>query len=196
MSVTGHNLPGKERHVTDWYATPPWCVESLYQNVSLPVPTLDPCAGDAAILRTIDELLPDNNMTGIELVPEIRDSHEDPHPRVIVGDGLAVDWRGQHVLTNPPFKLAEDFVRKGIEEAETAVFLLRLGFMGSESRFPLWSEHPPDGICVLPNRPSFKHGTTDSAYYAWYVWLRGSQSPAPTLTWLPLVSRERRQRRT
>jgi hypothetical protein len=49
------------------------------------------------------------------------------------------------------------------------VFLLRLGFLASSSRLPLWRDIGAPDVNVLPNRPSFTGNGTDSADYAWYV---------------------------
>ena len=47
--------------------------------------------------------------------------------------------------------------------------LLRLNFLGSQERSDYLREHMPD-IYVIPNRPSFTGGKTDSIEYAWFVW--------------------------
>lgn len=86
------------------------------------------------------------------------------------GDGLAPSWAGEHVLMNPPFALAKEFVEKAITEAETAIVLLRLAYLGSKRRAIFWQAHPPSGLVVLAPRPSFMGGKTDSADYGWFVW--------------------------
>jgi hypothetical protein len=83
-------------------------------------------------------------------------------------------WASQDVkvvITNPPFQLAMQFIRRAIEVAPLAqiAFLLRLNFLASEERAEFMQEYAPD-IYVLPNRPSFVHGATDMAEYAWFVW--------------------------
>lgn len=76
------------------------------------------------------------------------------------------------MVTNPPFSLAEEFIRHSRElypQAEL-VFLLRLNFAGSVGRLPLWRDLGTPDVYVLPNRPSFTGGKTDSCEYAWFRW--------------------------
>ena len=74
------------------------------------------------------------------------------------------------IITNPPFNHALEFIKKAIElEPEYVCMLLRLNFLGSQERSDYLREHMPD-IYVIPNRPSFTGGKTDSIEYAWFVW--------------------------
>jgi len=90
------------------------------------------------------------------------------------------------VMENPPYRLAEEVLRRAWQVAPHALvaLLLRLNFAASEDRAGLMQAHPPD-IYVLPNRPSFrvvertvvKDGrevtrktSTDACEYAWFIW--------------------------
>ena len=89
----------------------------------------------------------------------------------------------QLVYGNPPYSLAEEFVRKGLEFASDGYvfFLLRLAFLESKKRyFGLFKEHPPKRVYVLSRRPSFfssdpegKKKTTDAVSYALILWQSG-----------------------
>ena len=93
-------------------------------------------------------------------------------------DFLAVDVDAPYskdltaVVTNPPYSLAEKFIRHARKLCPHAdlVFLLRLAFLASAKRLPLWQDVGIPDVYVLPNRPSFTGGGTDSADYAWFVW--------------------------
>lgn len=65
------------------------------------------------------------------------------------------------IITNPPYSLAEEFLRKSLEIAPVVCFLLRLNFLGSQKRAAFLSKNPPD-VYVLSERPSFVNGKTDS----------------------------------
>lgn len=75
------------------------------------------------------------------------------------------------IITNPPFSLAMEFIRRSLRARTRYVAMLqRLNFIGTAARHEFMSEYPPD-LYILPNRPSFKAtGETDSIEYAWYVW--------------------------
>lgn len=81
------------------------------------------------------------------------------------------------IVTNPPFNLADEVIRKLIKyhlaPGGTLVLLLRVNFLGSIDRATgLWSEetHVPEGLTTIVPRPSFSNdGGTDMTEYAWYV---------------------------
>jgi hypothetical protein len=76
------------------------------------------------------------------------------------------------VITNPPYTLAAEFIlrcRRLAPQAEIAM-LLRLGFLESKSREAFWDFMGAADLYVLPDRPSFRGGGSDSATYAWFVW--------------------------
>ena len=82
------------------------------------------------------------------------------------------------VYGNPPYSLAEEFVRRGIEvvnDGGYVFFLLRLAFLESQRRIDLFKENPPKRVYVLQRRPSFfsangRTRTTDATSYAMFLW--------------------------
>ena len=86
------------------------------------------------------------------------------------------------IFTNPPFRLAEHFLRKSQElvaENGCIVFLLRAAFLETKRRWNLLEEFPPAEVWFLRKRPKFTGpdalGGTDSAMYGWFVWYRGER---------------------
>lgn len=74
------------------------------------------------------------------------------------------------IITNPPFYLAEEFVRQALAHATHVVMLLRLAFLETRRREAFHREHPSD-VYVLSRRPSFlANGATDNSAYAWFHW--------------------------
>ena len=89
-------------------------------------------------------------------------------------------------VMNPPYTLAEGFVRKALEWRQglpgyPPVFaLLRLSFIEpTQTRRDLLGGHRPD-VYVLPRRPAFDGRGTDSITSAWFCWPGRGQ-----LVWLP-----------
>lgn len=82
--------------------------------------------------------------------------------------------RPQTIITNPPFSIAETFLRKTFEISKKndsdVIMLLRLNFLGAQKRKTFWSEFPVSKIYVLSKRPSFTGKGTDSTEYAWFIW--------------------------
>ncbi|NVJ05026.1 hypothetical protein HUW63_07200 [Myxococcus sp. AM001] len=138
---------------------------------------LEPCAGEGAIISTIDR--PDVRWTAVEIQPqfepllrkipgvksiEIRD-FLDYNPSINLPSKLPFDA----VITNPPYLEAMEFVAHCMTLASRVAMLLRLNFLASNKRNTFMRQHCPD-VYVLPDRPSFTGKGTDSIEYAWFVW--------------------------
>lgn len=100
-----------------------------------------------------------------------------PHP---------IDW----VITNPPFRLAEAFIEKGLAVAQIGVaVLVRISFLESEGRYyRLFSNRPPTYVAVFSGRLPIVRGRVDeeassATSYSWLVWVHG-EYPQPTI-WIP-----------
>lgn len=178
MSATGRNLVGNERRADDFYSTPEWCTRSILRHLREPELALDPCAGVGAILDVAFGGWNCSNGThteGIEIDP-IRAAEAS----VICYDALSCSWvvgeiRPDLIITNPPYKLALEFISKALAEVAPGgevAMLLRLNFLGSQKRAGFLRANPPD-VYVLPCRPSFTGKGTDATEYAWMVWGRG-----------------------
>lgn len=82
------------------------------------------------------------------------------------------------VLGNPPYSLAEQFVRypleHGLHPGASVAYLLRLSFLGSQKRLTrLFRDHPLRYLIPIAGRPSFTpDGRTDSSEYGVFVWTR------------------------
>ena len=169
MSSTGR---GAVREPHDFYATPAWCVHRLLEKVRLPGGRwLEPCAGDGAIIRATRALRADVAWSAVELRQECAPALErvvgDRH---VIGNYFDASIETVDViLTNPPYSLAHEFLRKALENADHVVMLLRLDYLGSSKRAAFFHQMPPD-FHVLPNRPVFVKGRTDSCEYGWFVW--------------------------
>jgi hypothetical protein len=94
------------------------------------------------------------------------------------------DRRASWIVTNPPFRLGEQFAKTAIERADNGVALLvRTAFLESAARFEsLFIRNPPCDILQFVERvPMFKgrvdpNGSTATAY-CWLVWSTWSKEP-------------------
>jgi len=99
----------------------------------------------------------------------------------------AVDW----VITNPPFRLAEEFVIRSLDVARTGVaVLVRTVFLESVGRYDrLFKIHPPSVFAQFVERVPMVKGRLDAKAttatgYAWLVWEHASGSDAK-VKWIP-----------
>ncbi|MCK9629993.1 MAG: hypothetical protein M0R37_15555 [Bacteroidales bacterium] len=196
-----------ERIADDNYATPPliarWAVVHALKLLGAMEPppyphlrALEPACGDTAPFgmamaqRGLQTMLQDLRDVNGEAIRELwkREHGVDLAPRAPVEILSCWDYLTAQLPTvyhliavNPPFKMAEQFVRRVIDRDldghGVAVFLLRLGFLESQARSALFSERPPAEVHVLTARPSFAHGKTDSTAYGLFFW-RGSAADA------------------
>ncbi len=98
--------------------------------------------------------------------PELSAHHVAPYDFLKHDERLRFDV----IITNPPFYLAEEFVRKALACADHVAMLLRLAFLESRKREQFHQQHRAD-VYVLSRRPSFMaNGATDSCAYGWFVW--------------------------
>ena len=175
MSSTGRNVEGHERHVDDDYATPSWVTRAILPHLS-PSVVLDPCCGHGAILDVVADQWKVPTF-GIELDAGRAKQAKMRHC-VARSDALGShEWPSALIVTNPPYGLAEEFIRRALSQrsAFDRAFLLRLNFLGSQKRAGFHRDNPSD-VYVLPRRPSFtSDGKSDSTEYAWFVWRPGSR---------------------
>ncbi|MGD9714745.1 MAG: SAM-dependent methyltransferase [Thermomicrobiales bacterium] len=104
----------------------------------------------------------------------------------------AVDW----VITNPPFRLAEEFVLRALRVARRGVAILaRTVFLESVGRYEaIFLERPPSKFAQFVERVPMVKGRLDpkattATGYAWLVWEKPVPA-VPRLMWVPPCRRE------
>jgi hypothetical protein len=101
-------------------------------------------------------------------------------------DDQSFDW----VITNPPFRLAEDFTKRALTLARYGVAMLtRTVFIESVGRYErLFSLDPPTAFAQFTERVPMVKGRIDkkastATGYGWLVWER--DRPDSRLVWIP-----------
>ena len=89
------------------------------------------------------------------------------------------------IITNPPYKFAQEFVEKAISlvnEGHHVAMFLKLTFMEGQKRKRLFTQFPPKYIYVSSSRlqcaknaefEKMKDGGGGAVAYAWYIWEKG-----------------------
>lgn len=100
---------------------------------------------------------------------------------------MPYDW----VITNPPFRLAEDFIDRSLKIARQGVaMLVRTVFIESVGRYErLFKTRPPAIFAQFTERVPMVKGRIDkkastATGYAWIVW-RKQPSKGTRLVWIP-----------
>jgi hypothetical protein len=153
MSATNR---GTVRNKNDFYPTPEYTIDSLLNVLNLHnnITFHEPCKGNGIIYNKIN--------TPFKSYCELEEGI----------DYLITDNKEKFdlIITNPPFSLAKEFINKSLNEANSIWYLLRLNFLGSQTRKDWWKDKMPTHLLVLSKRPSFTNKGTDATEYAWFGW--------------------------
>jgi hypothetical protein len=156
----------------DVYETPPSAVAALLRKEKLPEHIWEPCCG-----------------TGL-IVEVLRTSGYRVTASDLIGDRIdfLMEWRAPEgagaIVTNPPYKLAADFVRHGLKLVPMVAMLLRLNFLESDARSDLIDGGSLARVHVFADRLPRMHRqgwegprSSSTTAYAWFVWERDHAGP-------------------
>lgn len=173
----------------DDFPTPRWATRALAEHV-LPTANLkglscwEPTCGRGFMAETLGEYF-----------GRVRSSDVYPFGYGELVDFLSVassertgfDW----IVTNPPFRLAEEFARLALEAAGVGTaMLVRTGFIEGIGRFHrLFSGSPPAIVAQFVERVPILQGRVDPAAstatgYCWIVWTKDGTGETK-LVWIP-----------
>ncbi|MBX7459535.1 hypothetical protein [Qipengyuania huizhouensis] len=96
-----------------------------------------------------------------------------------------------YTITNPPFRLAEEFIAKAARTSEFGfAMIVRAAFLESVGRYQrLFAVNPPSHVLQFTERVVIHKGKlseagTTATAYAWLVWLGDRDDCDTTLEWL------------
>lgn len=179
----------EEREKDDYYATEPKALELLIDTIDFDLHRLIwECACGGGHLCNV--LFDRGHYV---LATDVVNRDDTAMLRI---DFLGVEncqWSGD-IITNPPFKLAEKFVEKGLSVLEDGRYLIlfqRIMFLESSKRHELFKRNPPKYIYVHSSRVGTAKGGDFEKYegggktmcYAWYVWQKGTNEET-ILRWI------------
>jgi hypothetical protein len=173
----------------DNFPTPPWATRGLLEHVIADLgpfrkmTCLEPACGVGHMAKPLKEYF-----------GKVQASDVHAYGYGKVADFLtapiqagSVDW----VITNPPFRLAEGFIKRAMIVANKGVAILaRTVFIESVGRYREIFEHtPPARFAQFTERVPMVKGRLDkkastATGYAWIVWEK-SVNCAPRLMWVP-----------
>lgn len=173
----------------DDFPTPPWATRALIEHIIgdksalASQVCLEPACGAGHMAKVLSEYF-----------GEVRAADAFRYGYGPVRDFLtypyetnAVDW----VITNPPFRLAEEFVLRALGVARRGVAILaRTVFLESAGRYEaIFREAPPSKFAQFVERVPMVKGRLDqkastATGYAWLVWEKEAVG-SPRLMWVP-----------
>ena len=170
-----------DREVNDYYATDPIAISKLLDKETFTDNIWEPACGEGHISKRLTEL--GKSVYSTDLIYRG------------FGDGQ-IDFLNCElmntcdIITNPPFKYAEQFIRTAINKTTGKVaMLLRIQFLEGISRGKLYKEFPPKTVYVFskrldcPKNGDFVKNNGGAICYAWFVWEKG-YAGKPTIDWI------------
>ena len=173
----------------DFFPTPPWATRALLSHVLgltsdefLSSSAWDPCCGEGHMIGPLAEYFWEAHGSDV----------------FDYGKGFAVadflddrSRRADWIITNPPFKIAEQIALCALDLADVGVaMLVRSVWLEGTGRYErLFRTRPPSVVAQFCERVPMTKGRWDPAAstatsYAWVVWRAGPPA-APIFTWIP-----------
>lgn len=192
LAALGSGKQTGERANNDFYATNPLSVQGLLTKEKVQGDLLEPCVGQGQIVDTLKQSGCDfNSIMTLDLIDR-------GYPNTVVDDFLTHDFGKQKfdwIVTNPPYKLAEPFIRKSyalLKSNGKMAFFLRIQFLESIQRYQLFQDLPLQKVYVFSKRQTpWKNGQqtnngkkwASTICFAWFVWQKDYKGQ-PTIDWI------------
>lgn len=177
LGASNHTLT--DREVNDYYATDPRVIDELFSVETFEGGVWEPSCGEGHLSKEIEK-----------------------HTTCISSDLIARGYGGvmdfltadklyaPNIITNPPYKYAQEFVEKSIDlGADKIAMFLKLTFLEGSKRGVFFKSYPPARIWVYSSRRKcaingdFDSTGSSAAAYAWFIWEKGNTN-APVIGWI------------
>ena len=163
----------------DLYETPPEAVRALLKVEQLPSAIWEPACGPGSIVGVLREA--GHKVFATDLVDY---GCPESEARVDFLMEQAPGFEVAAIVTNPPFKLATEFVAHALTLCPRVVMLLRLAFMESSRRSTILDGGYLARVHVFRNRLPMMHRdgwegpkSSSSMSFAWFVWDKSHSGP-------------------
>jgi hypothetical protein len=178
MSLVGSST-GRPEH--DWYPTPPDATLALLRQETFDGSIWEPACGDGAISEVLAGFGYEDILS-TDLID--RGYGEGEH------DFFTSPHAADNIITNPPFKYAQEFVEHALDKTTGKVAMLcKLAFLEGQKRKEFFERTPLETVYVFSKRVNFyrdgekgKLGTSMIAF-AWFVWSHGYEGD-PLIKWI------------
>lgn len=155
-NIVGAN-PKNGRRKKDFYPTPPDVTEALLDFLGMIRGTKiwEPACGDGAMTKVMCER--GYNVIGTDIATGTD---------FLTCDPIKCDI----IITNPPFSLADQFIRRANELGVSFAFLLKSQYWHAGKRLKLFREIPPSYVMPLTWRPDFTGQGSSLMDMCWCYW--------------------------
>ena len=159
-----------KRRAGDFYPTPWAATEAMRRAIDLPRRIWEPACGDGALARVLSQH--GHTVTCSDIDPRMEGAAKIDFTKTAL-----VRANGHYaIVTNPPFSLAEAFIRRSLFYTSHVALLLKANYWNAASRLPLFAEHPPSRVMPLTFRIDVTGQGNPTMDVCWYAW--GFDGPA------------------
>jgi hypothetical protein len=171
----------------DFYPSPPEATWGLLaaEHRHMPLRLWEPACGDGAIVRPL-------RAAGYKVFAS--DLVDRGCPGALAGVDFLMELHAPAglagIVTNPPYKLAQEFIDVALDFSGYVAVLLRLQFLESEKRRPLFERWPLAAVHVFSSRLPMMHRdgwdgprTGSQQAFAWFVFDQ-RRANANRLSWI------------
>lgn len=169
------------REANDWYVEPEWAVLGLLDVQRFSGLVWDPACGRGTIPRTF--AAHGHPVAGTDLVGRGFGAGDNDFLKFTPD---TADDYADNIVSNPPFNLAEPFLRQALKLARHKVaFLLRLSWLEGQSRAWVFKDTPLAAIHPFAARVSMPPGNSTvkpkggAVAFMWAVWDKSHPIGAP-----------------
>lgn len=165
INKSSYRASSKNRNSNDFYQTPSSIVKQLLEVENFNSVILEPCCGNNAIVNVLLQ-------NGYDVISYDLFHGENRK------DFLTETEKYKTIITNPPFKMANEFIIKSFNiVTDKSAFLLPLDYLHGKYRYDkIFSIRKPSRIYVFVRRPLFEKNIrndglykTGSTTFAWFI---------------------------
>ena len=183
----------RARVENDFYATPKNAVEAILNKIKLNGSILEPAAGEGHISSVLKVYYPCSEIVSTDLI-----HREEKFCVSIQGciDFLTHQFNRKfdNIITNPPFNLAQEFIKKALCLAnDKVVIFAKIQLLEGNKRREMFENTPLKYIYVFSKRVNpLRNGAevdekgkpwSSTMCFAWFVWEQGYKGE-PIVRWL------------
>jgi hypothetical protein len=173
------NASASDRSATDYYPTPPEVTAAIAAWMDLNGQTVwEPACGAGHMCRALEQA--GANVIATELHGQGYGEAGVDYLDATLPDGV------QFIVTNPPFKLAEQFIKRSIQHGLPFAMLLKSQYWHSAKRRALFELHRPRAVLPLTWRPDFHFGSKGGSPTMDCIWTVWGSKPADFTIYAPL----------
>ena len=185
------NHTNKEREVNDFYATDPHALEIFLDkleedNIKLHKDIWECACGQGHLSEVLKKKGYEVYSTDI-IDRGYGDGQIDFLSEKYFKDDLMAD-----ILTNPPYKFAQEFVEKVLDrqyKGYYTIMFLKIQFLEGQTRKKLFQKYPPKYVYVNSTRQmcamngEFEKYNATAICYCWFIWKKGWKGE-PVIRWI------------